>query len=161
MVTKRSHWTPRLEVKAACNALAQVKMERTVVIEDAGAGQCRYRITGSVKVKMFGIGHLVEKQVMSNSVDSLGLLAQVVDRCAAKPYTFKPYMAWYWCAVSSWAALTAWACTRRWWTSARLRWKIKSLLEFFDDERCQLMGSKRCLSGTCCVSAWQVRARMS
>ena len=65
-------------------------MERTVVIEDAGAGQCRYRITGSVKVKMFGIGHLVEKQVMSNSVDSLGLLAQVVDRCAAKPYSLNP-----------------------------------------------------------------------
>ena len=63
--------------------LEQVKMERTIVIEDAGAAQCRYRITGSVKVKMFGIGHLVEKQVMSNSVDSLGLLAEVVDRCAA------------------------------------------------------------------------------
>lgn len=70
-------------VSATCDDLVQVKMERTVVIEDAGAAQCRYRITGSVKVKMFGIGHLVEKQVMSNSVDSLGLLAQVVDRCAS------------------------------------------------------------------------------
>lgn len=61
---------------------AQVKMDRTIVIEDAGDAQCRYRITGSVKVKMFGIGHLVEKQVMSNSVDSLALLAEVVERCA-------------------------------------------------------------------------------
>lgn len=59
-------------------------MDRTIVIEDAGAGQCRYRITGSVKVKMFGIGHLAEKQVMSNSVDSLGLLVEVVERCAAE-----------------------------------------------------------------------------
>ena len=42
-----------------------------------------YRITGSVKVKMFGIGHLVEKQVMANSVDSLSMLAEVVQRCAA------------------------------------------------------------------------------
>ena len=38
------------EVSATCDPLAQVKMERTVVIEDAGAGQCRYRITGSVEV---------------------------------------------------------------------------------------------------------------
>jgi hypothetical protein len=62
---------------------AQVKIDRTIVIEETGSGQCRYRITGSVKVKMFGIGHLVEKQVMANSVDSLSMLAEVVQRCAA------------------------------------------------------------------------------
>ncbi len=65
-------------------------MDRTIVIEDAGDAQCRYRITGSVKVKMFGIGHLVEKQVMSNSVDSLALLAEVVERCAGQLQTL-PY----------------------------------------------------------------------
>ncbi len=53
------------------------------MIEETGSGQCRYRITGNVKVKMFGIGHLVEKQVMANSVDSLSMLAEVVQRCAA------------------------------------------------------------------------------
>ena len=108
-VTSRSHRSGSLSHKK-CDSLPQVKMERTVVIEDAGAGQCRYRITGAVKVRMFGIGHLVEKQVMSNSVDSLGLLAQVVDRCAAKPYTLNPTWPGQ-CAASSWAAPTAWACT--------------------------------------------------
>ena len=108
-VMSRSHRSGGLSHKR-CDSLSQVKMERTVVIEDAGAGQCRYRITGSVKVKMFGIGHLVEKQVMSNSVDSLGLLAQVVDRCAAKPYTLNPTWPGQ-SSASSWAASTAWACT--------------------------------------------------
>lgn len=77
-----------------------MKIDRTIVIEDVDAQQCRYRITGFVKVKMFGIGHLVEKQVMGNSVDSLSLLAEVVERCYPhpniNPTLYLPYVNIFW-----------------------------------------------------------------
>ena len=44
---------------------------------------CRHTITGEVKVRVVGVGKLVEKYVMQNTISALELLDSVVARCAS------------------------------------------------------------------------------
>ena len=58
----------------------QVQIRRVVIITEVDEGHCRHTITGEVKVRIVGIGKLVEKYVMENTISALGLLDSVVAR---------------------------------------------------------------------------------
>ena len=51
-----------------------------VIITEVDEDHCRHTITGEVKVRIVGIGKLVEKYVMENTISALGLLDSVVAR---------------------------------------------------------------------------------
>lgn len=58
----------------------QVSIERVVVISEVTADTCRHTITGDVTVRMPGIGRMVERYVMTNTVAAMNMLHVVVDR---------------------------------------------------------------------------------
>ena len=60
----------------------QVQIKRVVVIDAVDKGHCRHTITGEVKVRVVGVGKLVEKYVMQNTISALELLDSVVTRYA-------------------------------------------------------------------------------
>lgn len=60
----------------------QVQIKRVVVISAVDETHCRHTITGEVKVRVVGVGKLVEKYVMQNTISALELLDSVVARCA-------------------------------------------------------------------------------
>ena len=64
--------------ETAC--VLQVQIRRVVIITEVDEGHCRHTITGEVKVRIVGIGKLVEKYVMENTISALGLLDSVVAR---------------------------------------------------------------------------------
>ena len=59
----------------------QVQINRVVVISEVDETHCRHTITGEVKVRVVGVGKLVEKYVMQNTISALELLDSVVTRC--------------------------------------------------------------------------------
>lgn len=61
---------------------AQVHIERVVVISEVTPSTCRHTITGDVSVRVPGVGRMVEKYVMTNTVAAMNMLHTVVDRCA-------------------------------------------------------------------------------
>ena len=61
----------------------QVQIKRVVVIDAVDETHCRHTITGEVKVRVVGVGKLVEKYVMQNTISALELLDSVVARCAS------------------------------------------------------------------------------
>ena len=52
-----------------------------MVISAVDEAHCRHTITGEVKVRVVGVGKLVEKYVMQNTISALELLDSVVARC--------------------------------------------------------------------------------
>lgn len=58
----------------------QVQIKRVVVISAVDETHCRHTITGEVKVRVVGVGKLVEKYVMQNTISALELLDSVVTR---------------------------------------------------------------------------------
>ena len=54
------------------------------MITEVDEDHCRHTITGEVKVRIVGVGKLVEKYVMENTISALSLLDSVVARwCSA------------------------------------------------------------------------------
>ena len=80
---------PRLRTPAknelTLSVLKQVQIKRVVVISAVDEAHCRHTITGEVKVRVVGVGKLVEKYVMQNTISALELLDSVVARCAEYP----------------------------------------------------------------------------
>ncbi len=58
----------------------QVSIERVVVISEVTADTCRHTITGDVTVRVPGVGRMVERYVMANTVAAMNMLHTVVDR---------------------------------------------------------------------------------
>ncbi len=53
-----------------------------VVITEEGENHCRHTITGEVTVRVPGVGKMVEKYVMKNTISALEMLDTVVARSA-------------------------------------------------------------------------------
>ncbi|CAL5220242.1 g2221 [Coccomyxa viridis] len=58
----------------------RVQIKRVVVISAVDETHCRHTITGEVNVRVVGVGKLVEKYVMQNTISALELLDSVVAR---------------------------------------------------------------------------------
>ncbi|KAK9904324.1 hypothetical protein WJX75_009140 [Coccomyxa subellipsoidea] len=58
----------------------RVHIERVVVISEVTPSTCRHTITGDVSVRVPGVGRMVEKYVMTNTVAAMNMLHTVVDR---------------------------------------------------------------------------------
>lgn len=63
-----------------------MQIRRVVVITEEDENHCRHTITGEVMVRVPGVGKMVEKYVMKNTISALEMLDTVVARSACCPW---------------------------------------------------------------------------